>query len=144
MPNASSQVDQYLEKWDQFAQGSKELVPYLRDNKKQFEDALTQMLQSGNRQAPARMVFYPVVQVGGSIPAESPLGVAAIAVLGNDFNVTTTKEGTRVLFAADLFAWWEKHQGEYDHFSTFDDWQSRDFAKNTVLPMYRRLGRQPG
>jgi hypothetical protein len=142
--NAHFQVDEYLEKWDQFAQGSNNLVPYLRDNKAQFEETLTQLLRSGDRQAPARMVFYAVVQVGGSIPADSPLGIAALTVLGGDFKVTATKDGKRILFAADLFVWWEKHQGEYDDFPIFDDWQDRDFAKKTVIPMYRRVQQQTG
>jgi hypothetical protein len=136
-------VDEYLAKWDEFAQGDKQLVPYLRDSKQKFELALAQLLRSGDRGAPARLVFYPVVQVGGAIPSDSELGVAARAVLGADFPITTTKEGQKVLFCADLYSWWEKHQSELEHFQTFDQWLNRDFAKKTVLPMYQRLQQQP-
>jgi hypothetical protein len=132
-------VDEYLVKWDQFAQGHKQLAPYLRDNKQKFELALAQLLRTGHRSAPARLVFYPVVQVGGAIPSDSELGVAARAVLGADFPITTTKEGQKVLFCADLYSWWQKQQSKFEHFQTFDDWIGRDFAKNTVLPMYQRL-----
>src|SRR4051812_41256488 len=69
--NDKAVVDGYLAKWDSFAQGDNQLVPFLRDNKPTFEVALTQLLKSGDRGAPARVVFYSVVQVGGSIPVES-------------------------------------------------------------------------
>jgi hypothetical protein len=136
-------VDDYLAKWDQFAQGDKQFVPYLRDNKQKFELALTKLLRSGDRGAPARLVFYPVVQVGGAIASDSELGVAARGVLGADFPITTTKEGQKVLFCADLYFWWQKHQLEFEHFQTFDQWLGRDFAKKTVLPVYQRLQQQP-
>ena len=143
MPTGLGTVDDYLVKWDQFAQGANQLVPFLRENKPAFEKALTQMLLAGDRRAPARLVFYPVVRVGGSIPADSPLGAAALQVLGRDFPVTKTKEGTTVLFAAELYAWWQAHQTEYEHFATFDEWQQRDFAQQKVLPMYRGLAGRP-
>ena len=59
-------VDGYLEKWDRFAQGENQLVPDLRENKVTFEAALAWLLRAGDKRAPARMVFYSVVQVGGS------------------------------------------------------------------------------
>ena len=136
-------VDDYLVKWDQFARGDNQLVPYLRDNKQEFELALAQLLRTGDRGAPARLVFYPVVQVGGAIPVDSELGIAARGVLGADFPIMTTKKGQKLLFSADLYSWWEKHQSEVEHLQTFDEWLERDFAKNTVLPMYQRLQRQP-
>src|SRR4249920_2459810 len=58
-------VDGYLEKWDRFAQGENQLVPELRDSKAGFEAALVRLLAAGDKRAPARMVFYPVVEVGG-------------------------------------------------------------------------------
>src|SRR5262245_45341870 len=70
-------VDSYLEKWDRFAQGENRLVPELRDSKADFEAALTRLLAAGDKRAPARMIFYPVVEVGGAIPADSELGKAS-------------------------------------------------------------------
>jgi hypothetical protein len=84
-------------------------------------------------------VLYAVVQVGGAIPVNSDLGKVALETLGTDLPVMTTKKAQRVLFSADLYAWWQTHQGEYDHFQTFDDWLQTDFAKDSVLPMYERL-----
>jgi hypothetical protein len=135
-------VDEYLTKWDQFAQGQNELVPYLRDQRPTFEAALTRLLRSGDRGAPARLVFYAVVQVGGFIPADSELGAAARTLLGADFPLTTTKTGQKVLFCSDLYFWWEKHQSRFERFPLFEEWLSRDFAKTTVLPAYRRLREQ--
>ena len=142
MQPPSTFVDEYLTTWDRFTQGDKDLVPYLRDNKAKFEISLAQLLRTQDRGAMARLVFYPVVQVGGAIPADSDLGTAARQILGQDFPVTTTKQGQRVLFCADLYAWWQKHQQEFQHFKTFDDWLARDFAQKTVLPMYKRLQEQ--
>lgn len=135
-------VDEYLIRWDLFAQGSNELVPYLRDNKKAFEIALAQLLRAHDRRAISRLVFYPVVQVGGVIAVDSDLGQAAQEILGKDFPVTTTKDGHRVFFCCDLYFWWEKHQKEFEHFPTFDQWLTRDFAQKTVLPMYAGLQKQ--
>jgi hypothetical protein len=130
-------VDGYLEKWDRFAQGENHLVPELRDNKAAFEAALTRLLCAGDRRAPARMVFYLVVQVGGAIPTESELGKASAAVLGPDFRVTTTKEGERVYFGGDLYLWWEPNRGPHEVFPLFDEWTKRDFAQTVVIPMFR-------
>ena len=96
-------VDDYLNKWDRFANGKNELAPFLRENQKGFESALTRLLKAKDTRAPARMVFYPVVKVGGSIAVDSDLGMASAAILRGDLPVTTTKEGERVYFAGDLF-----------------------------------------
>ena len=132
-------VDRYLEKWDRFAQGENQLVPELRDSKAGFEAALTRLLAAGDKRAPARMVFYPVVEVGGAIPADSELGKASAAVLGPNFPVTTTKEERRVYFCGDLYLWWEANRAKYEAFPLFDEWSKRDFAQAVVIPMYRRM-----
>jgi hypothetical protein len=67
-------VDEYLERWDRFAQGENQLVRYLRNNKSTFEAELTRLLQNGDKRAPARLVFYAVVQVAGAIATTSDLG----------------------------------------------------------------------
>jgi hypothetical protein len=130
-------VDDYLASWDLFAQGGNELVPELRDAQPEFEAALTRLLNARDRRAPARMVFYPVVQVGGAIPVDSTLGQACSALLGPDFPVTTTENGQRVYFGGDLYLWWEANRRHYEPFPRFDDWTQRDFAQTVVIPMYR-------
>ena len=95
-------VDDYLAKWDRFTQGENELVPVIRDHKIAFESALTRMLLARDKRGPARMVFYAVVQIGGFIPLESELGKASSGVLGPDFPVFTSKEGTRSYFAGGV------------------------------------------
>ena len=69
-------VDEYLHAWDRFANGENRLVPYLRDNKKSFENHLTTALVAKDKKAPSRAVFYAVVQVGGFIETDSSLGQA--------------------------------------------------------------------
>jgi hypothetical protein len=130
-------VDGYLAKWDRFAQGENTLVPFLRDNKSAFEAALSRLLMAKDPRAPARMVFYPVVQVGGAIPAESELGKATATILGHDFPVTTTKEGERVYFCGDLYFWWEANQDKFQAYPLFVEWSKRDFAQTVVIPMFR-------
>ena len=130
-------VDGYLEKWDRFAQGENQLVPELRDDRAAFEVALGRLLLAGDKRAPARMVFYAVVQVGGSIPAGSDLGKASAAVLGPGFPVATTNDGEHVYFGGDLYLWWEANRSKYDAFALFDEWCKRDFAQTVVIPMFR-------
>ncbi len=135
-------VDDYLEKWDRFAQGDNQLVPELRDNKAAFEVALARLLRADDKRAPSRMVFYPVVQVGGSIAVDSELGKASAAVVGSDFPITTTKEGERVYFSGDLYLWWEANRSKYEPFPLFDEWSKRDFAQNVVIPMFRSAAKR--
>jgi hypothetical protein len=144
MPSDIETVDHYLTKWDEFAQGANALVPMLNQERPAFEAALSRLLEVGDRRAPARLVFSAVVQVGGTIPADSDLGRAAMGVLGAEFPVITRTDGQRVLFAADLFEWWERNRGAFLEFSLFEAWASRSFAQQAVIPMYRKLtGEEP-
>src|SRR5262245_60314709 len=107
-------VDRYLEKWDRFAQGENELFPFLRENEAAFEGALTRLLQAKDKRAPARLVFYTVVQVGGSISAGSELGNAIASMLGAECPLTTTKEGEQVYFSGNLYMWWEANREKFE------------------------------
>jgi uncharacterized protein YegJ (DUF2314 family) len=142
MPTDLQFVDDYLEKWDRFSQGENQLVPQLRDNRARFEAALVGLLLAGDKGAPARMVFYPVVQVGGAIPVESELGKASAEVLGPDFVITTRKDGQREYFAGDLYFWWEANRNKFDAHPLFDEWKKREFAKTVVVPMYESTSKR--
>lgn len=137
MPSDLELVDQYLATWDRFARGANELVPFLKKNKGAFEAALVRLLNGKDRGAAGRLVFYPVVQVGGSIPVDSDLGRAAAAMLGPDVPVTTNKQGERVYFAGDLFFWWCDNGLSYDAYPLLEEWSGRDFARGVVVPMYK-------
>ena len=126
-----------LPKWDRFANGQEDLLPFLRENKKSFEATLTRLLGAKDNRAVARMVFYPVVQVGGSIQANSELGIAAAKILGNEFPVTNSKDGERNYFAGDLFFWWEENGNRCDAFPLLEEWSKREFAQTVVIPMYK-------
>ena len=78
---------------DTFASLGEESNPTLGELTPTFEQALTRLLECGDRRAPARLVFYPVVQIGGDIPADSPLGRAALPVLGDDFQLASLDDG---------------------------------------------------
>jgi hypothetical protein len=130
-------VDAYLTKWDRFASVENDLVPFLRENKEAFEGALTRLLNARDSHAAGRMVFYSVVQVGGSILVDTELGKAASAVLGAEFPVTTSKQGERNYFAGDLFFWWQDNGKTYEAYPLFEEWSKRDFAQTVVIPMYK-------
>jgi hypothetical protein len=133
------EVDDYLEKWDRFARGESQLFPYLRANKAGFEAALTRLLRSGDVAAPARMVFYPIVQVGGFIPVDSELGASAAAILGPGFPMTTRKDGQGAYFGGELYFWWEDNQKRFGSFPLFDEWKKRELTQSTVIPFYRKI-----
>jgi hypothetical protein len=130
-------VDDYLIKWDQFAQGDNELVPYIRNNKDLFEGALTRLLLAKDNRAPSRLVFYAVVQVGGFIPLESDLGKASRTLVGPDFPISTPNKGVQAYFAGELYFWWQENREKYLNFSLFEEWNQRDFAQTVAIPMYR-------
>jgi hypothetical protein len=135
-------VDEYLSKWDRFARGENDLVPELNAGAARFESALSRLLRARDKRGPARLVFYPVVQVGGGIVTDSELGRAAAAVLGKDFPITVMKDRTRVYFAGDLYLWWEREGGRHEAFPLFDEWRARELAQTVVIPQYRRMSRR--
>jgi hypothetical protein len=130
-------VDDYLDKWDRFAQGESELVPHIRENKEGFERALTRLLVAKDGRAPARLVFYAVVQVGGFIPLESDLGKASRVLLGPNFPISTPKEGSQAYFAGELYFWWQTNHEKYVNFPLFEEWSQRDFTQTVAVPMYK-------
>jgi hypothetical protein len=129
-------VDDYLMKWDRFAQGANELVPFLRGKRGAFEAALARLLMARDKRAPARLVFSAVVQIGGFVPVASEPGKAAAGLLGPDFPVTSPEDGEPAYFAGDLFLWWRDHGHRYEAYALFEDWSQRDFARAVVIPMY--------
>jgi hypothetical protein len=142
MPTDLRIVDNYLARWDRFAQGENDLVHYLRDNEEEFEAALTRLLIAEDARAPARMVFYTLVQVGGFIRLDSDLGQAASKLLGPKFPVFKSKDRTRSLFAGDLYFWWIENSAAYKEYALFDEWGRRDFVKTVVLPMYKSISKR--
>lgn len=132
-------VDEYLLRWDQFATGKNELAPYLRENKSTFEAALTRLMDAKDKRAPARLVFYSVVQVGGFIPVDSELGNSVTSLVGPDLPITTSKKGEKNYFAGDLFFWWQDNANANanEPYPLFEEWLKRDFAQRVAIPMYK-------
>jgi hypothetical protein len=141
MDNDLDVVDDYLGKWDRFAQGENDLASHIRSSKDLFEAALSRMLNANDKRAPSRLVFYTVVQIGGFIALDSDLGKASTALLGPDFPIFTSKEGTRAYFAGELYFWWQENRNRYDPYPLFEEWCQREFAKTVVVPMYGRTKR---
>jgi hypothetical protein len=129
-------VDDYLARWDAFAQGKNELVPYLRDNKTKFERELAALLRSERKKAIPRVVFYAVVQVGGFIDVESELGREVEKGFGN-LPLTEGQKGERLIFAGDLYFWWQERKKEFPEFRLYSEWEKRDFSQNVTVRLYK-------
>jgi len=129
-------IDGYLATWDRFAQGANELVPKLKRETPRFQQQLAEALTQGDRRAPSRLAFYAVVQVGGFIAYDSDLGRACERLVGSEVSIFTNKKGERSYFSGDLYFWWERHRSEFEAFPLYDEWQQRDFARKTVIPLY--------
>lgn len=112
------------------------------DWKEAFEESLAQMLEAGDRRAVKRLVFYAVVQVGGSIPADSRLGKAAAAVLAPECQLSGADEGNPRYFAGDLFLWCRENGWRFESFPLLDEWTRRDFAQQVAIPMYLAVREQ--
>ncbi len=85
------------------------------------------------------MVFYMLVQVGGSTPVDSALGKAWADYAGPTFPVTDSGKGERVFFMADFHAWWKANRDPVNDLPLLHEWLGRDFARNMVVPMCERL-----
>lgn len=131
-------IDGYLKTWDRFALGANELVPQLNRDAPQFQKELAEALKRGDKRAPSRLVFYAVVQVGGFIPYDSGLGRACERLVGSEVPIFTSEKGERSYFAGDLYFWWQRHRAEFESFPLFDEWSEREFARKTVIPMYKK------
>ena len=136
-------ADDFLNKWLRFASLGEEPNPTLGELTPAFEQALTRLLECGDRRAPARLVFYPVVQIGGDIPADSPLGRAALPVLGDDFPLAPLDDGDSIC-APHLYFWWQENKSRFDSFPLFDDWALGDHARDFVVPMYHNVMQTEG
>jgi hypothetical protein len=128
-------VDDFLVKWDRFAQGDNSLVPYVRDNRAKFEEDLAFLLEDGEPAAVGRLVFYAVVQVGGFIDSESRLGEGVLQVFGR-MPTTEGKNGEKMIFAGDLYFWWLERRSEYPEFPLYLEWEKRPFSQNVTIRMF--------
>lgn len=132
-------VDAYLLKMDRFAQGEKELEADLVDDRPAFEHALTQLLLAEDVGAPVRLVFFAVVQGPGFVATDSALWRAADPLLGTEFP-TSMRDGVEVVYAGDLYFWWEEEGAQrYESFRQYEQWQRGDFAQNVAIPKYRKV-----
>lgn len=132
----AGRVDLYLRKWDEFATGSPDPGYHLGNRFPEFEASLLRMFSTKDPRAPSRFVFYELVQVGGFIEAESPLGRAFTEATNG--SCPTTLAGGDVLkyFAGDLYFWWREHAADFTPMPLLDDWLKRAFALRTAIPMY--------
>lgn len=134
-------LDNYLTRWNRFANGDNSLVPFIRENTLKFEKELAAALSSGDKRAPSRVVFYAVVKVGGFIDSDSALGKEVRRVFVQ-LPITNDQKGKNLLFAGDLYFWWKEKHGSYAAFTQYDEWETSDFARKVTIPMYERVHAQ--
>ena len=139
MPTSTdfTQLDAYLSTWDQFAQGSNDLAAELSSRAPGFQGELAAALTAQDPRAPSRLVFYLVVQVGGFLSVDTPLGLAVGKLLGPAFPVVKHAGEPDRYFAGDIWFWWLDHRSHYANYALLDDWANREFARTVVLPMYQ-------
>lgn len=131
-------IDRYLSTWDSFAVGNSSLASQLNSGRAEFEHHLAEGLTRNDSRAASRLVYYAIVQVGGFIPLDSPLGQAASRSFSNPLPpLSESNDRRRGYFAGDLYFWWETNSNSYAGFGLIDEWKRRDFAKTVVIPMYR-------
>ena len=131
-------IDNYLKQWDEFAQGANDLAPKLKKDAERFDAELARALVAKDPRAPSRVVFYAVVQVGGFIPADGEIGRPLTEIVSGAVPVFTDKNGQKRYFAGDLFCWWDTQGRQFPQFWLYEEWKSRDFAQETVIPWYRK------
>ena len=133
-----TKLDAYLSDWDQFAQGHNELAAELASRAPEFERDLSAALAAQDPRAPSRLVFYLVVQVGGFLPVNTPLGVEAGKLVGPAFPAFKQPGAPDRYFAGDMWFWWVDHRNHFATFPLLDEWANREFARTVVLPMYQQ------
>ncbi len=130
-------IDNYLNQWDEFAQGANDLSPKLKKDAERFVAELGRALVAKDPRAPSRVVFYAVVQVGGFIPVNGEIGRPLTKIVAGRVPAFTDKNGQKRYFAGDLFCWWEAGGHEFPQFWLYEEWKKRDFAQKTVIPWYQ-------
>ncbi len=134
-------LDDFLRMWDEFARGRNDLVPKLNAGGPRFESGLAAALDSGDKRAPSRLVFYLVVQVGGFVRLDSELGQACQNLFGEDVPVFVGEDGIRRYYAGDVYYWWETDAEGFAVFPLYEEWKARDLAKE-VISMYVRQAKE--
>jgi len=129
-------IDDYLSRWDSFAQGDNSLVPSLKRDKPRFETELSDALVSGDKRAMSRAIFSAVVQVDGFIPLDSPIGQGIQKESAGGIAIFTSDKGEKMYFAGDLYDWWLTNRNRFSDYPLFNDYMKRDFAKDVVLKLY--------
>jgi hypothetical protein len=129
-------VDLYLKKWDAFAVGSPDPHYHLGHRFPEFEASLLRLFAANDPRAPSRFVFYQLVQVGGLIEAETPLGQAFTQATQASCRTTLAGGDTPKYFAGDLYFWWLDHATKFAPMPLMNNWLKRPFAHRTALPMY--------
>ncbi len=136
-------IDSFLHDWFRFADGANELVPKIKAATPRVEQELAQALVAGDKRAPGRLVYFMVVQVGGSVDVRSELGQACKILFGPDVAPVVSKQGRQVYFAGDIFFWWQRHAAGFSAYPALESWMVSEFAQSTVIPMYRSACAQP-
>jgi hypothetical protein len=129
-------IDAFLGRWDRFAQGENDLLPDIQRDTGRFNAELVRALEAEPTQALSRTVLYPILQVGGFLPLDSPLGQAFTTAAAGLGIAPRLVRGRHYYFAGDLFHWWEQHKASYPPLPLYEAWLTRDFTREVAVPLY--------
>lgn len=128
-------VDEYLSVWGWATEIENRIIGWLSKKAPTFEQHLTRCFRTDRREAMPRFIYYLVVQVGGAVSSNSPLGREALRELGPGFPTTSLDELGEAIFSAGAYKWWTQHRTAYPEFWLLHKWEDSDFAKGTAIPM---------
>lgn len=138
------EIDRYLKKWDEFANGSPDPNYRIGDYTDDFEERLKAAFKLRDPRAPSRFVFSALVQIGGSIPAKDGHAKAFREMVGDGCKISRGEDGAESYFAGDLYYWWRDHGTNYPKMPLMEEWLARDYAKTVALPLYESIrGKRP-
>jgi hypothetical protein len=135
-------VDEYLDAMSLLVdvpsvEDVKKMSANLERRRPEFEASLARLLKAGDPRAPGRLVYSQVILVGDFLNVESPVGKAAMPLLGKDVRVQKM-DGDQLIFAGDLYLWWRSKAKQYEPYPALTRWENSDLAKKSVIPMYEK------
>ena len=131
-------LDEFLQHWDSFAQGHED-TKYINAHQQEFYNALVDALQAGDTHAMPCCVFFFFVQVFFFLPEESRLYRVLHKLSNGQLQARVVKEKGKLLDSSQMWTWWQHHSAEYPIYGLLQEWMTRPFTQETVIPQYEQL-----
>jgi hypothetical protein len=139
-PEDLALLDKFLHHWDSFAQGRQD-PSYIKAHYQEFYDSLVSALEAGDAHAMPRCALFFFVQVFLFLPEDSKLYRVLQEVTDGALRARVIKEKGKFLDSSQMWTWWQQHSAEYPTYDLLNEWMTRPFTRETVVPQYERLSR---